>query len=192
MCQRRLQPELMDQAGLDAGKHCQALHGLERINFWSGSVRILWTPLYRLALSLRPQPLRILDIATGAGDLPAGLWRKAHRAGLEWRIEGWDISPVAVDYAHTRAARRGADVRFEVHDALFEPNSMRSSVRYSCTTRRGNIPGCCKMARAAGVVLVNDPHVVLGVCCWRVRRRGCCRSDSRSCRWSHRWKRDSP
>src|SRR5438477_12984223 len=94
LTQRRLQPELMDQPGLDVLQHCQALHGLERINFWSGSVRILWKPLRRLAAKLQA-PLRVLDIATGAGDVPLALWRKAHRAGHEWQLEGWDVSPVA-------------------------------------------------------------------------------------------------
>lgn len=118
LCERRRQPELMDQPGLDAADHCRALRGLERINFWSGSVRILWQPLRRLSAMLGSQPVHILDIATGGGDLPIGLWRKARRAGLDWRLEGWDISPVAVDYARARAACRGADVRFTVHDAL--------------------------------------------------------------------------
>src|SRR5207248_3643048 len=46
---RRLRPEWMDQPGLDEGQHRQALRGLERINRLSGSARILWPPLARLA-----------------------------------------------------------------------------------------------------------------------------------------------
>ena len=34
------QPELMDQPGLSAAEHEQALRGLERINRWNGSARI--------------------------------------------------------------------------------------------------------------------------------------------------------
>ncbi len=118
VAERRRLPELMDQPGLAAAEHRKALRGLERINAWSGSVRILWTPLRRLAATLRPRPLRILDVATGAGDLPIGLWRKARRAGLDWQIEGWDVSPVAVDYARTRASERGVNVFIGVHNAL--------------------------------------------------------------------------
>ncbi len=118
LSRRRLQPELMDQPGLDAVQHARALHGLERINFWSGSVRILWSPLRRLSARQRTASLRILDIATGAGDVPDGLWLKARRAGLDWHLQGWDVSPVAVDYARARALRRNADVCFQVHDAL--------------------------------------------------------------------------
>src|SRR5207302_6310066 len=80
--QRSLQPEIMDQPGLDEGRHVQALRGLERINFWSGSARILWAPIVRLVRQTGRSSLRLLDIAAGAGDVPIRLWRKARRAGL--------------------------------------------------------------------------------------------------------------
>jgi SAM-dependent methyltransferase len=118
--QRHLTPEVMDQPGLDARRHAQALEGLARINFWSGSARILWRPLRELARRLNT-PLRVLDVATGAGDVPVRLARKARRAGLDLELEGCDVSPVAIDHARARASRAGEDVRFFVHDALDQP-----------------------------------------------------------------------
>src|SRR5438309_1542594 len=94
---RRLQPEVMDQPGLEPKRHRQALHGLGRINWWSGSAGILWPPLAALA-RVSPHPLRVLDLATGGGDVPIRLWQKAQRAGLPLVIEGCDVSPVAVDH----------------------------------------------------------------------------------------------
>ncbi len=81
--QRRCVPEVMDQPDLDPRLHAQALQGLARLNFWSGSARILWPPLSALARRLRPRPLRVLDLATGGGDVPVRLWRRASRAGLD-------------------------------------------------------------------------------------------------------------
>jgi SAM-dependent methyltransferase len=115
---RRRQPELMDEPGLDDRLHEGALRGLERINWWSGSVRILWPPIRALLREAKGPPLRVLDLASGAGDVAIGLWRKAKRAGFPIEIEGWDISPYAVAYAQNRSAAGGANVRFVQADAL--------------------------------------------------------------------------
>jgi SAM-dependent methyltransferase len=93
---------------------------LARINWWSGSAGILWLALRTLARQ-EARTLRVLDLATGGGDVPLRLWRRAQRAGVALQVEGCDISPVAVEYAEANARRRGADVRFFVHDALHGP-----------------------------------------------------------------------
>jgi len=117
--QRRLRPEVMDQPGLDPAQHARALCGLARINWWSRSSGILWPAL--LAQARAAGPVRVLDLATGAGDVPIRLSRRARRAGVPVRIEGCDVSAVAVEYARRRAERVGADIRFFVHDALAAP-----------------------------------------------------------------------
>jgi SAM-dependent methyltransferase len=119
--QRRLRPELMDQPGLNRDRHLLALRGLERINRWSGSVRILWPPIHLLMRELGGGPLRVLDLASGAGDVAIGLWRRAVRAGFPLTIEGWDVSPTAVEYSRARAAAVQATVRFVQADALTTP-----------------------------------------------------------------------
>jgi 2-polyprenyl-3-methyl-5-hydroxy-6-metoxy-1,4-benzoquinol methylase len=117
---RRLQAEIMDQPDLDRQRHFQALRGLERINFWSGSVRIIWSALCILARERQGQPLRILDVASGAGDVAIGLWRQGRRTGFPLSIDGWDISSASVEYAQERAQERSAAVRFYRMDALGE------------------------------------------------------------------------
>jgi SAM-dependent methyltransferase len=119
--QRRREPELMDQPDLEEGLHLGALRGLERINRWSGSAGLLWRPVRALARQAGGSPLRLLDIATGAGDVPLGLWRKGRRAGVPLAVEGCDRSPRAVAHARRRAAEAGADVRFFEWDATAGP-----------------------------------------------------------------------
>lgn len=116
--QRRRRPELMDQPDLDARQHARALRGLERINFWSGSVRILWSPILALLRQTGGRPLRVLDVASGAGDVPIGLWRKAHEAGHSLDIDAWDVSPRAVAHGQARAEAVGAAVHFFEADAI--------------------------------------------------------------------------
>ena len=85
LARRHRQAEVMDQPDLDLARHLLALRGLERINFWSGSAGILW-PTVRTALRQAGRPLRLLDVATGAGDVPIRLWQRARRAGLKASI----------------------------------------------------------------------------------------------------------
>jgi SAM-dependent methyltransferase len=112
----------MDQPGLDAARHEHALGGLARINFFSGSARTLYRPLLGLHRALGADRLRVLDVACGAGDVAIRLWWKAARAGLDWRIAGCDISPLAVRHARARALGcEEARVHFFVHDVLARP-----------------------------------------------------------------------
>jgi 2-polyprenyl-3-methyl-5-hydroxy-6-metoxy-1,4-benzoquinol methylase len=118
---RRRQPEVMDQPDLPADRHAHALTGLARINFVSRSSAILFRPLAELHRRLGAARLRILDVASGGGDVPVRLWRRAAQAGLDWRIAGCDVSPVAVEHARAHALREQAHVHFFVHDALAAP-----------------------------------------------------------------------
>jgi SAM-dependent methyltransferase len=159
--QRQRQPEIMDEPGLDPTRHDLALRGLARINRWSGSARILWPPLASLARRLA-RPVRVLDLAAGAGDVPVRLWHKARRAGLALEIEGCDRSAVAVDHARARAKQAGASVDFAIRDVLAEPlprgfDAVVSSLFLHHLDEReaGDLLG--KMAAAAErLVLVND------------------------------------
>ena len=119
--QRNRQPELMDQPGLDPTEHAAALRGLARVNWFSGSTGILWRPLHRLALANAGKPLRILDLATGSGDIPIRLWRRFRRAKLPVEIAGADLSAKALEEARKRAESAGASVQFFPLDAVHDP-----------------------------------------------------------------------
>jgi 2-polyprenyl-3-methyl-5-hydroxy-6-metoxy-1,4-benzoquinol methylase len=117
VAQRRHSPEIMDQPDLAPERHHQALRGLARINWWSGSARLLWRPMVACARQSRIPP-RLLDVATGGGDVPIRLWHQARHTGLQLTIAGCDRSPVAVDYARRRAQACQADVHFFEWDVL--------------------------------------------------------------------------
>jgi 2-polyprenyl-3-methyl-5-hydroxy-6-metoxy-1,4-benzoquinol methylase len=118
VAQRARQPERMDQPDLPRADHFRALQGLRRINRWSGSARILWPAVRCLAREVDGRPLRLLDIATGGGDLPVRLWRRARRAGLALQVDGCDVSPQALEFAHQTAEKNQADVHFFPLNAL--------------------------------------------------------------------------
>lgn len=115
---RVLCPEVMDDPGLDPERHAQALSGLARLNAWSGSARILWGGIAPCLRATPATALRILDVASGAGDVPIRLWRRARRAGWNVEVAGCDLSPTAVAFARQRAADAGAAVEFQRCDAL--------------------------------------------------------------------------
>lgn len=115
------EPEIMDQPDLAPSRHHQALTGLARINLLSGTAGSLFRPLVGLQQRLGKDRLRILDVASGGGDVVVRLWRRAVRAGLDWRIAGCDISPVAVEHARARALESEALVHYFVHDVLTQP-----------------------------------------------------------------------
>ena len=111
----------MDDPALDGGRHEAALRGLSRLNYLSGSARTLWPPLAALARQLGRRQLRVLDVASGGGDVPVRLWRKARRAGLHLEIHGVDVSPRAVEFATGQAAAEQAAINFSVLDVLADP-----------------------------------------------------------------------
>jgi SAM-dependent methyltransferase len=113
--------ELMDRPDLDETAHALALKGLGRINRVSSSASILWPAIAALGRGNPGRMIRVLDLATGGGDVAIDLARRVRRAGLEVRIEGCDVSPVGVAFAARAARAAGVPVRFFRLDALSEP-----------------------------------------------------------------------
>ena len=115
---RQRQDEIMDGPDLDTRRHDQALRGLERINAWSGSARILWPAIRELAVEHHGRPVRLLDVATGAGDVPIRLLQKARLAGIDLRISACDRSLSALGHSRLSAERRQAAIEFFACDVL--------------------------------------------------------------------------
>lgn len=108
-------PELMDDPGIDPAEHRRALAGLARINRVTDSAGLLWPTIRALAAELR-RPVRVLDVATGSGDVPRRLAERAKQAGVPLQVAGCDLSPTAIK----EATSHESDVRFFVHDVLHE------------------------------------------------------------------------
>jgi SAM-dependent methyltransferase len=115
---RRLEPEILDQPGLDSQRHVQALRGLERINLLSLSGYTFRKPIREFSLRHSGRAFRLLDLASGAGDTPIQLKRWADNCGIPLEVHGCDISPISVEYAQDRALASQTDVPFFVHDAV--------------------------------------------------------------------------
>lgn len=118
LTERVLEPEVMDDPTLDRQRHFAALRGLARLNGLSASASILWKPIAQLARQLKVDRLRVLDVATGAGDLPLRLWHRARRANLQLDLHGVDLSSQALDFARQRAEAESAAVEFSQLDVL--------------------------------------------------------------------------
>lgn len=119
MRERLLQPELMDNPALPPHRHDPALRGLARLNTLSNAAGALHAAMADLLADASPgQPLRVLDLATGGGDIPL---RLAQRAPGRLTIHGCDISPHAIHRANAAAARRNLPAHFFTCDLLHDP-----------------------------------------------------------------------
>ena len=117
MDNREILPEAMDDPDLDPVAHEQALHGLARINRFTRVASPMYLRLRRLT-ALAPRPLKVLDIATGSGDLPINWLLRARKDGFPLRITGVDISAQALSVASERATENGLDAEWLVANAL--------------------------------------------------------------------------
>ncbi len=99
-------------------KDAEALRGLERLNFVSTSAASLWTQIKPLTTKDQTKSLRILDIATGGGDIPVSLFKTAMADGIKVEIVGSDLSQSSVKYATDYALKKQAAVEFIQLDAL--------------------------------------------------------------------------
>lgn len=164
--ERRLQPEIMDRPDVDPGEHHRALDAIARVNFISASALMLWPPIRELCRQRQkagdPRPVRVLDVATGGGDVPSRMWRRARRKGFALEVAGCDVSPVAIEHARHTAARQKADVTFFPLNVLSEPIPRGYDV-VTCSLFLHHLDGdqavtvLRKMGEAAGsLVLVND------------------------------------
>lgn len=108
----------MDDPALDTDEHRRALRGLARLNFISRSAASVW-PSVRAAASASPgRRLRVLDVATGAGDVPIALLRLARRHGVRLEVDACDVSDRALECARERAQIAGVSLRLFQQDAI--------------------------------------------------------------------------
>lgn len=123
LSRRDRQPELMDQPEVDRDAHRHALDGLRTTNSICRTAQVIWRGI--MDLNIRPtggQPLRVLDIAAGGGDVLRGVAKLASEQGVAMEFHGCDISATAVEYAQCAANRDAvANVGFSRLNALTDP-----------------------------------------------------------------------
>lgn len=118
MRNRDLQPEWMDQPDIDPALHQAALVGLSRLNRFTGIDRVLYRHLRRYARMAGGRPLRVLDVASGAGDVPIACMRRAVKDGIDLHVTSVDISETAVEEQNRRASEAGVKLRAIRMDCL--------------------------------------------------------------------------
>lgn len=116
MKHRVLTPELMDDPAIDVSEHRRALRGLARLNRLGSAAAV--DRILRDMLN-PDRPLRVLDLATGGGDIPIALSRRCRAHGTAIEFAACDVSPTAI--AHAVESAGDSDVRFFVLDALQDP-----------------------------------------------------------------------
>jgi len=118
---RALEPELMDEPGLDPGDHVRALDALGRINVVSRTCASIWPHVVHAAGRIGGRPLRVLDLACGGGHVGIALARRARRTGRPLHLHGCDISPAALAYARRLADTCRVEASFETLDVVRGP-----------------------------------------------------------------------
>ena len=123
LAERDRQPELMDAPGLDSETHRRALDGLRAANAVSRTSHAIWRGIIEAGVvSNNGQPLRILDIATGGGDVLIGVAKLAARQGVAAETHGCDINATAVEYAQSVASQaKLSGTKFFQLNALVDP-----------------------------------------------------------------------
>lgn len=111
----------MDEPDLAPERFIGALRGLRRVNIATRGAGILW-PSIRAAAREKPgRTLRILDIASGGGDIAISTARKLAAGGYDAEVTGCDLSPLAVQHATDSAESRSAKVSFFQMNAVEDP-----------------------------------------------------------------------
>ena len=115
---RDRQPELMDRPDLEPALHRRALRALGRLNYFSRTSSAIWNVLRQFQPASVGQPLRVLDVACGGGDVAIRLAQRARLENRNVQFTGIDTSETAIQYGRDRAALREVDVKFETSNVF--------------------------------------------------------------------------
>lgn len=109
--------EHMDEPSADAAAVSGALDDLTRLNRLLGGADLTLRGV-DASLRRRPvtdRPLRVLDVATGAADIPQAIIEHCDRIGQRVEVTGLDVKPLMLEEARRRTAGR---VELVLGDAL--------------------------------------------------------------------------
>lgn len=112
--------ERMDEPAQDRDELARSLADLRGVNRWLGGTRVALVHLEAL-IERHPQPsYRIVDLATGSGDIPLVIARWARERDVQVEIVATDNHPTTLELAAEHTAHEPA-VRTELADALHLP-----------------------------------------------------------------------
>jgi hypothetical protein len=163
-------PERMDDPALPAQAHEAALRGLVRLNGISMAHRVLWPRIRELTERLGGN-LHILDLASGAADLPSRMEPLARRAGMRIRWTLADCSPHALRHGLDRARAAGLSCDAVRVDARCGPLPQADLVMNSLFLHHFDGPDVVRILRvmrvaarhAVGVTDLRRTRIALGL-----------------------------
>jgi SAM-dependent methyltransferase len=120
MLNRDRQPEILDDPNLPVSDQEQALAGLCRLNRFSGISGMMYRRIRRY-VGGGEGTLRVLDIASGSGDIPLQCAAQARRDGLTFHTTMIDINEVAASRQRQLAESLRLPSESIVQDCLREP-----------------------------------------------------------------------
>ena len=112
--------ERMDEPGQDRAELARSLADLRGVNRWLGGTRIV---LHHLTAMLERYPrasYRVLDVATGSGDIPLAVAAWGRARGIPVAVVATDNHPTTLELARAHTAA-DPDVAVEAADALRLP-----------------------------------------------------------------------
>lgn len=112
--------ELMDEPGQDADELARSLADIRLVNRFLGGTRVILWHLTRLVRRHPGRAWRILDVATGSGDIPLAVAEWARHRGIRMEIVATDKHPTTLAVAAERLAGM-PHVHTETADALALP-----------------------------------------------------------------------
>jgi len=118
-------PELIDRPGTDPAWVREELELLERTNARFGVHRLMIRFIDRIAGATHPTRLSILDLATGAADIPRAIAGVLRARGQAATITAVDSNPSVLHIAR-EACRDWPEIRLEQHDARCLPYAAES------------------------------------------------------------------
>ncbi|MBX7191350.1 MAG: methyltransferase domain-containing protein [Sandaracinaceae bacterium] len=114
-------PEHLDERDFPAEEKLRIVGALHGMNLALGSywrmTRVL-RPLVEDVARRLGRPARLLELASGSGELALALGREIRRAGLPVEVTGSDYVAEYVEAGRAKARARGLPVCFEVVDAF--------------------------------------------------------------------------
>ena len=132
----RRSEELLDDPRADAGDVVASLRDIARINRVFGGASAAAVTLAELVPAGERGPITLLDVGTGAGDIPRAFARRMLRRNVTVRSIGLERIPAAA-----REAARGGDVSAIVADGGLLPFPDRCMDLVLCSKVLHHLPG---------------------------------------------------
>ncbi|HYW09062.1 MAG TPA: methyltransferase domain-containing protein [Longimicrobium sp.] len=112
--------ERMDAPDADPRELARSLGDIRVVNRWLGGTRVVLHHLARLVALHPRREYRVLDVATGSGDIPLAITAWGRDRGVRIRVVATDAHPATLAEARLRVAI-DPDVTTEPADALRLP-----------------------------------------------------------------------